>query len=554
MAYQALYRRLRPRRFEDVVGQRHIIRTLLNQINSNRINHAYLFCGTRGTGKTTTAKLFARAINCTCTDSDTTKPCNSCPVCLDILSDKSFNVIELDAASHNGVEDVRAIVEDIKYPPTSGNYKVYIIDEVHMFSNSAFNALLKTLEEPPAYVVFILATTDPQKLPVTVLSRCQRFDFHRISKADMLDVLKKDMAAEGVDIQDSALEYITSVSDGAMRDALSILDQCMSFYYDQTITEDMVREVTGSAGNDVFFSLLSAINNNDSAKTLSIIGEITAAGRDIQQFTADLISHFRNILLAVSLTKSSNALDYSEEYINRLYEQGQEVNYDYLIKLVSMFSDALNQMKYSSNPRIVLEVCCIKACNPVTENDSASLEMRIKAMEKTIQQQNEQLAAAPIQPQQYVNYVPAPQTLPQQTEQTDQNTVPAPSIESMQKIVPEEVKEVIGLWDKFLDAQYKSSIKLTVLKNQCKPAYLENEFVNIVCDDNYETIVNGYKDELHKKLSLFFDRNIPIQIMTKTQHQRRHKELHGFEDSTINAKKDFTALTDTFGDYLDITD
>jgi DNA polymerase-3 subunit gamma/tau len=553
MAYQALYRRLRPQRFEDVVGQRHIIQALTNQINENRINHAYLFCGTRGTGKTTTAKIFARAVNC---NSDGTKPCNECEVCRDILSGRSANVIEIDAASYTGVDNVRDIIEDIKYPPAVGNYKVYIIDEVHMFSNSAFNALLKTLEEPPEYVIFILATTDPQKLPVTVLSRCQRFDFHRISKRDMLEVLKKDMSAENVDIDDDALDYITSLSDGAMRDALSVLDQCISFYYGEKITADMVREVTGSADNDAFFNITTAISQNDSAAALSVINEVSALGRDIQQFTVDLIAHIRNILLSLSLNGESKALDHSPEYIEKLKKQGEDLSYSYAIKLISMFSELLSQMRYSSNPRVLLEVCCIKACNPVTENDAASLEMRIQAMEKTIAEQKEKIestikAEIKAMPAQVSAMPTAQATSPQQVQNTEPEEIP---ISMMQKIVPDEVKEVVDQWKNFLKARYKPSLELTVLLGHCKAAYLENEFVNVVCEDEYIATVNGYKDKLHERLSQHFGRNIPVQIMTKSQHQRRHKELYQAEDADINKKADLNDIIDFFGSDMEVND
>ncbi len=552
MGYQALYRRLRPQRFEDVVGQRHIIQALTNQINENRINHAYLFCGTRGTGKTTTAKIFARAINCS---SAGTKPCNECEICRDILSGRSANVIEIDAASYTGVDNVRDIIEDIKYPPAVGNYKVYIIDEVHMFSNSAFNALLKTLEEPPEYVVFILATTDPQKLPVTVLSRCQRFDFHRIGKQDMLDVLKKDMQSEGVDIEDDALEYITSLSDGAMRDALSVLDQCISFYYGQTITADMVREVTGSADNDAFFNIVEAITQNDSTAALSIINEVSAMGRDIQQFTLDLIAHVRNILLSLSLSGESKALDHSPEYIAKLRTQGEGLSYGYAIKLISMLSELLSQMKYSSNPRVLLEVCCIKACNPTTESDTASLEMRIKSMEKIISEQNAKLEAMPTQIAAMPIAAPAQPPVAQQPTQSqataEETEIP---VSMLKKIVPEEVQEVVNEWQNFLKARYKQSVEQTILLGHCKAAYLENEFVNIVCEDEYIATVTGYKDKLQERLSKHFGRNIPVQIMTKTQHQRRHKELYQAEDAELNKKADLNDLIDFFGNDIQVTE
>ena len=241
MAYQALYRKFRPDTFDGVVGQDHIVRTLKNEIVSDMVSHAYLFCGTRGTGKTSTAKIFAKAINCLSPKDG--EPCGKCAMCTAIQEGRSVNVIEIDAASNNGVDNIRDIREEVKYPPTEGKYKVYIIDEVHMLSPGAFNALLKTLEEPPAHVIFILATTDPQKVPVTILSRCQRFDFKRISSGEITKTLKKYIKIEGAQAEESALSAIGRLADGSMRDSLSILDQCLAFYHNEVITEDKVLEV-----------------------------------------------------------------------------------------------------------------------------------------------------------------------------------------------------------------------------------------------------------------------------------------------------------------------
>ncbi len=366
----------------------------------------------------------------------------------------------------------------------------------------------------------------------------------------MLEVLKKDMSAENVDIDDDALDYITSLSDGAMRDALSVLDQCISFYYGEKITADMVREVTGSADNDAFFKITTAISQNDSASALSVINEVSALGRDIQQFTVDLIAHIRNILLSLSLNGESKALDHSPEYIEKLKKQGEDLSYSYAIKLISMFSELLSQMRYSSNPRVLLEVCCIKACNPTTENDAASLEMRIKAMEKTIAEQKEKLENMPTQ---IASMPVTTQAVPQQ--QVVQNTEPEEiPISMMKKIVPDEVQEVVDQWQNFLKARYKPSLELTVLSGHCKAAYLENEFVNIVCEDEYIATVNGYKDKLHERLSQHFGRNIPVQIMTKSQHQRRHKELYQAEDADLNKKADLNDIIDFFGSDMDVND
>lgn len=257
MSYTALYRKFRPNTFASVIGQEHIIKTIKNQILTNRVSHAYLFCGTRGTGKTSTAKIFARAINCLSPKNG--NPCNHCELCTAALENRSMNVIEIDAASNNGVDNIREIREEVKYPPTQGYYKVYIIDEVHMLSSGAFNALLKTLEEPPAHIVFILATTDPQKVPATILSRCQRFDFHRITTEEITQTLLNYMKTENIDVEEQALHYIARLGDGSMRDALSILDQCIAFYSDETLTLDKVLDVVGAVDNSILFSMTDAI-------------------------------------------------------------------------------------------------------------------------------------------------------------------------------------------------------------------------------------------------------------------------------------------------------
>lgn len=524
MSYQALYRRLRPQRFEDVIGQEHIIKTLKNQIKTGRINHAYLFCGTRGTGKTTTAKLFARAINC---ESENDKPCNKCSICKDILNNTGMNVMEVDAASNNSVDNIRDIIESVKYPPTQGRYKVYIIDEVHMLSLSAFNAFLKTLEEPPEYVVFILATTDPQKLPVTVLSRCQRFDFHRIVKEDMKDVLIEYMSNENKDVEADAIEYISEVSDGAMRDALSILDQCLSFYYDKKITLDMVREVLGSVSKDVFFEMCDAMNYNDTGKCLEIVDKIVSQGRDIIQFTNDMISHFRNLLLAVTVKNTSNALNYSEEYIKRLKEQGRDIGYEYLLSLINEFSAVVSQMKLSFNPRMLLEVCLVKCCNPVVSSDTGSLLKRIKNLEDLFEsgdfKQKQEIYNEPVE---------------ELVEVQDK-------IEAKEAATPPDIKNVISGWNKFVNDYPGDQFLKNILKLHGKAAYLEDDYLTVVLRNNSAlTFVNDNFDELKRTVNKYFGKEFEIKIIDETRYLQRNTELYGFKDKKIKPleKKDFDIL------------
>ncbi|MBR5789812.1 MAG: DNA polymerase III subunit gamma/tau, partial [Lachnospiraceae bacterium] len=316
MSYTALYRKFRPRTFDEVKGQDHIVKSLKNQVKANRIGHAYLFCGTRGTGKTSIAKIFARAVNCEHPVDG--NPCMECATCKSILEGSSMNVIEIDAASNNGVDNVRDIIEQVEYPPTEGRYKVFIIDEVHMLSTAAFNALLKTLEEPPSYVIFILATTEVHKIPITVLSRCQQYDFHRITIDDMKARMRELMEIENNKITDEALSYIAKAADGSMRDALSLLDQCMAFFMDEEVTLDKVLSVLGAVDQEIFTRLLTAMEEKDVKTTLAIVEEVVMAGRSLPQFVSDFTWYMRNLLLIKSADNMEKVLDMSTETIERI--------------------------------------------------------------------------------------------------------------------------------------------------------------------------------------------------------------------------------------------
>ena len=285
MSYTALYRKFRPQEFEDVKGQDHIVTTLKHQIKADRIGHAYLFCGTRGTGKTTIAKIFAKAVNCEHPVDGS--PCGECPTCKAIAAGSSMNVIEIDAASNNGVDNIREIREEVAYSPTSGRYKVYIIDEVHMLSIGAFNALLKTLEEPPSYVIFILATTEAHKIPITILSRCQRYDFKRIARTTIVDRLQELMDEEQVEVEEKALRYIAKKGDGSMRDALSLLDQCIAFYLGEKLTYEHVLDVLGAVDTDEFSKLLREILDGDVTQVILHLENMIMQGRDLSQLVTD---------------------------------------------------------------------------------------------------------------------------------------------------------------------------------------------------------------------------------------------------------------------------
>ena len=384
MSYTALYRKFRPDEFEDVKGQDAIVRTLKNQINADRIGHAYLFCGTRGTGKTTVAKIFAKAVNCEHPVDGS--PCGECAMCKSIAAGTSMNVIEIDAASNNGVDNIREIREEVTYRPTEGKYKVYIIDEVHMLSIGAFNALLKTLEEPPEYVIFILATTEAHKIPITILSRCQRYDFKRISIETIAARLRDLIDKEGWDVEDKAVRYIAKMADGSMRDSLSLLDQCAAFYMNETLTYDHVLEVLGAVDTEVFSRLLRQLLAMDVHQVIETIDELVMQGRELSQLAADFTWYLRNLLLVKSSDNMEDVLDVSSENLALLKEEAQMIDSDTLIRYIRIFSDLTNQLKYATQKRVLLEVTLIKLCRPAMDQNKDALLDRIRAIEKQLEE------------------------------------------------------------------------------------------------------------------------------------------------------------------------
>ena len=383
--HKALYRVYRPKNFEDVVGQEHIVKTLKNQIKNNNIGHAYLFSGTRGTGKTSTAKIFARAVNCLNPINE--EPCNECEICKDTLNDNIMDIVEIDAASNNSVDDIRELRESVKYTPSKAKYKVYIIDEVHMLSQGAFNALLKTLEEPPSYVIFILATTEPHKIPATILSRCQRFDFKRVSSKDIANRMEYICKKENIEAEDKALNLIARNSQGALRDALSILDQCMSFGNDKIEYDDVI-ELLGTVNIDELFELSQAIMDENTKKSLQILNEFIIWGKDIRNLINDLIDHFRNIMVCKVSKDLEEIISLPEESINKLKEQSQNIEMNDLIRILNILSETQDSMKTSSNTRILAEVTIMKIAQPMFDESKEALIKRIENLEKIIETGN----------------------------------------------------------------------------------------------------------------------------------------------------------------------
>ena len=381
MSYKALYREWRPLAFKDVVEQEHVVKTLKNSVVNNRIAHAYLFCGTRGTGKTTMAKIFSRAINCL--DTHDGDPCNKCEVCTGLLDGSLLDVLEIDAASNNSVDNVRQIRDEVAYASAKARFKVYIIDEVHMLSTGAFNALLKTLEEPPSHVVFILATTDPHKLPVTVLSRCQRFDFRRISLESIMGRLSLIAQSSDTKIEEPALRLLARLADGALRDGISLLDQCISLGK-STLTYDDVLEVAGILKDEFISNMIDAIDNGDNEAIISMVDELTVQGKDLQNVVSDLITMCRNIYLCRLLEKPEEVIHLPTEDLNKMKSQCKSFTNDMLTVTIKELSELESSLKWALSPKIMLEVCLIGIAAKRTKQGRNDLEARLAQLESSI--------------------------------------------------------------------------------------------------------------------------------------------------------------------------
>ncbi|MEA5048195.1 MAG: DNA polymerase III subunit gamma/tau [Eubacteriales bacterium] len=381
MAYRALYRQYRPVRFSEVIGQDHITTTLKNQVASDRPAHAYLFCGTRGTGKTTSARILARAVNCLSPENG--EPCGKCEACRMTAAEGASDITEIDAASNNSVSDVRDLIESAQYAPLRLNRRVFIIDEVHMLSGAAFNALLKTLEEPPEHIIFILATTEPQKLPSTIISRCQRFDFHRISLSDIKRTLQSVLSRAGATIEDDGLTLIARAAQGGMRDALSLADQCLAFCGD-TVTTQNVYDVLGSMEDAFLFEMSEALLASDSQKALRLLDGIVQSGRDLSVLAADLSTHFRALLLAKTCGRCEDLLDCTEDTMTRYLEQAKSASEAQLMLAVDRLLSAQNDMRYLPSPRTMLESALIHICRPEDTLSLANLESRVDRLEAQV--------------------------------------------------------------------------------------------------------------------------------------------------------------------------
>ena len=505
MSYTAMYRRFRPTTFEEVKGQDAIVTTLKNQIRSDRIGHAYLFCGTRGTGKTSIAKLFAKSVNCEHPVDGS--PCGECASCKAIAEGRSMNVVEIDAASNNGVDNIREIVNEVAYSPTEGKYRVYIIDEVHMLSAGAFNALLKTLEEPPSYVIFILATTEANKIPVTILSRCQRYDFKRLTVEQIEERMKEALAAAGEElpIEEKALKYLAKSADGAMRDAWSLLDQCLAFHFGQELTYDMVLDVLGAVDTSVFSKLLRCVIARDVAGCIGVLEEIVLQGRDMSQFVSDFTWYLRNLLLVKTSGDScEEVIDISSENLARLKEEAQQIEVDAIMRDIRCFSELSGRIRYAGQKRVLIEMALIRLCRPEMETNEDTLLERIRKLEQTVEQiESGSIAVAA-----------APTGQP-----TVQAAAPVRRAE-LPKAVPEEIKEIVAKWPRVAGSAQQPM--KSYLKNARLSLGGDNRLLLVVEDglaSDYFTKEPANKDALEQLLAELTGKQIEVEVRSVRSKQ-----------------------------------
>lgn len=523
MSYTALYRKWRPTIFEDVKGQDAIVTTIKNQIKSDRVGHAYLFCGTRGTGKTSVAKIMAKAVNCE--NPKDGSPCGECPMCKSIATGTSMNVIEIDAASNNSVDNIRELRDEVNYSPAEGKYKVYIIDEVHMLSGGAFNALLKTLEEPPSYVIFILATTEAHKIPVTILSRCQRYDFKRITVDLITERLNELMASEGIEAEEKAVRYIAKISDGAMRDALSLLDKCAAFYFGQKLTYEKVLDVLGAVDTRIFSDMARCLMARNVPDALKIVEEAVLTGRDLTQFVSDFTWYLRNLLLMKSTENASDLLDISKENQEALKVESEVVDINTLMRYIRIFAELSDNMRYATQKRILIEIAIIKVCNPKMEEDTGSIIDRIKVIEDKLE--NGDFVSR--------NAISGDNT--QALEDEDDSTEGSPV---MPKALSEDIKKIVSNWPAIL-----SQMPAGVM------AFLKTAVLSAKEDD--KLIIVASSEMLAAYLNREMERNSVAKVLNKAIGKEVDFEVTCVKDGQ-SIKKEYVDLSKIIGMEIETED
>ena len=533
--YQALYRKYRPKTFDELLGQKHITTTLKNQVLNDNIAHAYLFSGTRGTGKTSAAKILSRAVNCL--NPKDGNPCNECDCCKGILNESIMDVIEMDAASNNSVDDVRDLREKVIYPPARTKYKVYIIDEVHMLSKGAFNALLKTLEEPPKHLIFILATTEPERLPQTILSRCQRFDFKRITTKDIVENMRNITDELKVEIDDNVLRLIARNSDGAMRDALSLLDQCFSFNGEKVTYEDAI-DILGIANKDLIQNMVINIRDKNLEKVLMSIDEIIQDGKDINQFIKDLINYFRDLMIVKTSSNPKEILEIDN--LEPLKEVSNNMSLDYILKALNTLTNAEVQGKWSTQPRIVLEMAVVKLID--LENEM-SLEERVKRLEQGIRpiDQSKEIKEDAIVPHKNIaksiaDKIKSTEDIKPAADKIDKREEPKQESVKEQDQRPNEddgytftIEKICNEWEKVLQKIKLKKINLYALILEGELLSFENEMLTIGYKESYSFHRDAIntpqnKEIIEEIISKYFNRDIVVNFIIKGEPANIHKE------------------------------
>lgn len=517
MSYKALYRKWRPEFFRDVVGQEVIVRTLRAQITSGHIAHAYLFTGPRGTGKTSMAKIFARAINCL--EPEEGDACGKCGVCL-ALKGEAMDIIEMDAASNNGVDEIRALRENIVFPPAVGRYKVYIIDEVHMLSQGAFNALLKTLEEPPEHAVFILATTEVHKLPATILSRCQRFNFKSISVSDISGYLKKVLKASGAEFEPQAVDLIARSAEGGMRDALSIADMCLSYCGSNVGYEDVV-SILGTADREFMFKCADALINSDVKGALDACAQLTDSGGDIGVFMRDIMSHLSDVLTAKLAGKEAlTALP--DDIVSRLLEQGERADADRLMRAIELLAQAESELKQHSRPKVILSAVMARICTPRLEEDALALRDRISVLEQelsSIKANGIEMSSRPAQP-----------AKTEDKKEASSNSSKAPAAEKKISGAVKETKQDAQqgeLWEALLARMRKNAMPVYMTLKSAEGGHRQDNAYIIMFSPEHESkmkFINGKTEAISKELEALTGEKLAVRTEQTVPAQKQEEQ------------------------------
>jgi len=558
MGYTALYRKWRPIVFEDVIGQTHVTKTLMNQIASDNIAHAYLFSGTRGTGKTSTAKIFSRAVNCL--EPVDQNPCNKCEICEGVLNERIMDVIEIDAASNNGVDDIRELRENVKYPPSKAKYKVYIIDEVHMLSKGAFNALLKTLEEPPSYVIFILATTEPHKIPATIHSRCQRFEMKRVPYNLIGEHLKKICVHNEVECEDEAIKMIVRNSDGAVRDALSILDQCLSFS-EGGLTHELVLDTLGMLSLDQFHDLTEFVITSDTAKTMEIVDDMSKNGKDLQVFIKDYIDYLRNLMLMKVSPNLDTLIDLSKENIDKMVVQTEKVELNSIIRWIQSLSELESEMKWSSQPRVLLEMGLIKLMKSQLDQSVEGLIERVAQLETLIKTGNfksQQQSSGGVVAKQYTSK-PAPKTAAntQRKQVVKNKEAESEVVVNNVTLPPAEgltLEMILDRWKDILGIIKKKKIATHALLIEGKPVKFSSNTLTVAFEEGFGFHKMAVEKQENKKLiedvvAHIFNGSIVLNVVEMSEIM----DLPGNEESDkMDNDEKVNAFFEDFSDKIEI--